>query len=184
MATKSLATKCHSQETGPEEGQAKALPNTSAGRSVPYIHFVSASVAARITSEGCVINKLGRSAISEQQISPKYLKWTLAPHSVSFCSVHRVPHVARRQSCSARGLATNCHCALSPCPPPPLSCSCFPQWQEPGKAAFLSSETITSFNLEVFNSFLLFLRWSTEQNPQPAQLQTCNTQAGKGMQVP
>lgn len=89
--------------------------------------LVSASVAARITSEGCVINKLGRSAISEQQISPKYLKWTLAPHSVSFRSVHRVPHVARRQSCSACGLATNCHCALSPCPPPPLSCSCYPQ---------------------------------------------------------
>jgi len=89
--------------------------------------LVNASVAARITSEGSIINKLGRSAISEQQISPKHLKRTLVPHSGSFHSVHRWPHVARRQSCSTRGLATNCHCAPPPCPPPPLSCSCSPQ---------------------------------------------------------
>ena len=82
--------------------------------------LVSASVAARITSEGSVINKLGRSAISEQQISPKHLKWTLAPHSVSFRSVHRLPRVARRQSCSTRGLATNCHCAPSMSPSSPV----------------------------------------------------------------
>lgn len=89
--------------------------------------LVSASVAARITPEGSVINKVGRSAVSERQISPKDLKWTLAPHSGSVRSVHRLPRVARRRSCSTPGLATNCHCALSPCPPPPLSRSCSPR---------------------------------------------------------
>lgn len=95
--------------------------------------LVSTSVAARITSEGGIINKLGRSAISEQQISPKHLKRTLAPHSGSFFSIHRLPPVARRQSCSTPGLATNCHCALSPRPPPPLSLLLLPSmtgaWQ-------------------------------------------------------
>lgn len=99
-------------------------PSASAARlfcrqsSALHTLLVRASEAGRITSEGSVINKPGRSAISRQQISPKHLKWTLVPHLGSFRSVHPLQHVARRPSCSTGGLTTSCHCALPPCPPP------------------------------------------------------------------
>lgn len=152
-------------------------------RQIGALHtlVVHTAIAARITSQGSVINKLGRSAIREQQISPDLLKWTLASHSGSFRSIHWLSHVARRQSCSSWGLATNCHCALPPCPPPTLSCSWSPQWQEPGNAP----SQFWHNGLFWFGGFQkLFTFCTAKQNPQAAQLQTCNTQAGKGMWVP
>lgn len=63
MATKCLATK--GQGMGPEEGQAKSTAQLFRGQICAlHTHLVSTSVAARVTAEG-IINKLGRSAISE-----------------------------------------------------------------------------------------------------------------------
>lgn len=64
MATKCLATK--GQGTGPEEGQAKSAAQLFRGQICAlHTHLVRASVAARVTAEEGIINKLGRSAISE-----------------------------------------------------------------------------------------------------------------------
>lgn len=52
--------------TGPEEGQAKSAAQLFRGQICAlHTHLVRASVAARVTAEEGIINKLGRSAISE-----------------------------------------------------------------------------------------------------------------------
>lgn len=64
MATKCLATKGHGM--GPKEGQAKSTAQLFHGQICAlHTHLVSASVAARVTAEEGIINKLDRSAISE-----------------------------------------------------------------------------------------------------------------------
>lgn len=63
MATKCLATK--GQGMGPEESQKSTAQLFHGQICALHTHLVSASVAARVTAEEDIINKLGRSAISE-----------------------------------------------------------------------------------------------------------------------
>lgn len=64
MATKYLATK--GQGMGPKEGQAKSTAQFFHEQICAlHTHLVRASVAARVTAEESIINKLDWSAISE-----------------------------------------------------------------------------------------------------------------------
>lgn len=142
---------------GPSASAAQRLRQSSAQQTL----LVRAPEAGRITSGRSVINKPGRSAISQQQISPKHLKRTLVPHSGSLRAVDPLQHVARRPSCST-GLTTTAIVLSLPVPLlPVLLPSVTGAWQCPAPPF----DTIIPSSLGVFKSSLLLLQGSAERRP-------------------